>query len=82
MRSFLDALWAVIYAANNDGAPPNTHGPKQIIVTLSGFQGFFGKGGTKIERFFRIDAYLRTGTVIEIGTDASPWASDTSSPAH
>ena len=26
-----------------------------------------------MERFFHIDAYCRTGTTIEIGTDASPW---------
>ena len=24
MRLFLDPLWAALYAANNDGAPPNT----------------------------------------------------------
>ena len=36
-------------------------------------QAFFGGGGTRIERFFKLNAYLRTGDVIEIGTDASPW---------
>ena len=39
-------------------------------------QAFIGGGGTKIELFFKLDAYLRTDDVIEIGTDASPWGLD------
>ena len=26
-----------------------------------------------MERYFSLDAYNRVGTVVEIGTDASPW---------
>ena len=29
--------------------------------------------GLSIERFFSVDAYRRTGTIVEIGTDASVW---------
>ena len=32
----------------------------------------FGRGGKKIERFFKLDAYLTTADVIEDETDASP----------
>ena len=73
MRPFLDPLWAAIYADNNDGAPPNTVWTKGIIVALVWFQAFFTTGGSRLERFFRTDAYNRTGSVVEIGTDASPW---------
>ena len=45
---------------------------RQSITTLLWFQAFFGSGGTNIERCFRVDSYLRTGTLVEIGTDASP----------
>ena len=44
---------------------------KQIASTLLWYKVFFNAGGTKIERFFRLDAYLRTGPIIEIGMDAS-----------
>ena len=37
------------------------------------FTAFFKDRGTHLERFFRVDSYSRTGTVVEIGTDASPW---------
>ena len=37
------------------------------------FQAFFTKGGSRIERFFSTESYNRTGPVVEIGTDASPW---------
>ena len=39
------------------------------MVTLRWFQAFFGKGGSRIGQIFRLDAYLRTDTVIEIGAD-------------
>ena len=46
---------------------------KQIIVTLRWFHAFLTAGGKRIERFFSTDAYNRTGPIVEIGTDASPW---------
>ena len=73
MWQFLDPLWAALYQGSNDEALPNTIWTKQILVTLKWFQAFFGKGGSRIERFLRIDAYLRTRPIVEFGTDASPW---------
>lgn len=73
MRPFLEPLWAALYANNIGCAPPNTLWTNQIISTLRWFKAFFGPGGTKVERFFRLDAYSRTGTIVEMGTDASPW---------
>jgi len=73
MRPFLDPLWAALYSRDSKGAPSNTVWTKQIAVTLHWFQAFFTSGGNKIERFFSSEAYGRTGPIIEIGTDASPW---------
>ena len=46
---------------------------KQIKTELTWFDTFFSGNGARIERFFSLDAYNRVGTVVEIGTDASPW---------
>ena len=46
---------------------------KQISTSLQWFQAFFTSKSLPIERYFRLDAYLRQGTVVEIGTDASPY---------
>ena len=46
---------------------------EQIVTTLRWFRAFFNRGGTRIERFFSTEAYERSGPVVEIGTDASPW---------
>ena len=73
MRPFLDPLWATLYSKDNNGAPVNTVWTKQIVVELRWFQAFFSEGGSRIERFFSLEAYNRTGPVVEIGTDASPW---------
>ena len=73
MRPFLDPLWAALYSRDSKGAPDNTVLTKQVIVTLRWFQAFFTDGGNRIERFFSLEAYNRTGPVVEIGTDASPW---------
>ena len=51
----------------------NTIWTKQIISTLRWFRAFFTEPNKPIERFFRLDAYLRVGTSVEIGTDASPY---------
>ena len=45
----------------------NTIWTKQAITTLQWPQAFFGGGGKKIERFFMLDGFLRTGNVIEFG---------------
>lgn len=74
MRPFLDPLWAALYSRDSKGAPDNTVWTKQVIVTLRWFQAFFTDGGSRIERFFTAEAYSRTGPIVEIGTDASPWA--------
>ncbi len=55
------------------GSPPNTIWTKQISPTLFWIDGFFDGAVGWIDRFFRLDSYLRQGPVIEIGTDASPW---------
>ena len=51
----------------------NTVWTKQISTSLQWFQAFFTSKPLPIERYFRLDAYLRQGTVVEIGTDASPY---------
>ena len=45
----------------------------QIISSLHWFNAFVARKGSPLERFFRLDAYCRTGATVEIGTGASPW---------
>jgi hypothetical protein len=73
LRPFLQALWAALYAVPTANAPPNTIWTKQIAPTLVWIAAFFDGAVGGIERFFRLDAFLRQGPVVEIGTDASPW---------
>ena len=42
-------------------------------IELGWFSTFFLGNGASVERFFSLDAFNRVGTVVEIGTDASPW---------
>ena len=46
---------------------------RQILPSLKWFQASFSSGGSKIERFFSLEAYLRIGSTVELGTGASPW---------
>ena len=73
MRPFLDPLWGALYDIRPSTAPTNTLWTKQIIGSLKWFRAFFTEPGKPVERFYRLDAYLRTGTSVEIGTDASPF---------
>ena len=72
MRPFLDPLWAAWSAKSPDRHPGHVW-VKQIKIELDWFHSFFAGNGPTVERFFSIDAFNRVGTVVEIGTDASPW---------
>ncbi len=73
LRPFLQTLWAALYSDQPMGSPPSTVWTKQIAPTLQWIDTFFTGAVGGIERYFRLDAYLRQGPTIEIGTDASPW---------
>ena len=73
MRPFLEPLWAALKAASPKDKPGLYLWIKQVQTELRWFHTFFLGNGTSIERFFALDAYNRVGTIIEIGTDASPW---------
>ena len=64
---------ADLVAAHNTEA---TGGPGSdlfsIIQTFSGYSYSFSSCGSKIESFFSLEAYLRIGSIVELGTDASP----------
>ena len=72
LRPFLQPLLAALYSGPS-GAPTHTIWKRQIAPTLHWINAFFGGAVGGIERFFRLDAFRRTGPTIEIGTDASPW---------
>jgi hypothetical protein len=72
IRPYLEPLWGAL-AAPDSKKHPHCIYTKQVDVELKWFQKCFKGEGIKIERFFTIDAFNRTGTVVEIGTDASPW---------
>ncbi len=72
LRPFLQPLWAALYAEES-GAPRNTVWTKQIAPTLAWIDTFFEGAVGGIERYCSVDAYLRRGPIVEIGTDASPW---------
>lgn len=75
MRPFLEPLWAALYCkdqGDTSGCPHNCIWAKQIASSLQWLPAFF-LGKTNIERFFSLDAYLRTGAIVEMGTGASPW---------
>ena len=73
MRPFLEPMWAALYSTGSSNAPLDTLRTKQISSPLQWFQAFFTTRALPIERYFRLDAYLRQGTVVEIGTDDSPF---------
>ena len=74
MRPFLEPLWVALSCNEKaTGAPANTIWRKQIIQSLVWFEALFLHHPLLIERRFTVAAYLRVGTYVEIGTDASPW---------
>ena len=72
MRPFLDPLWAA-WGSPSPKGKPNMVWIARIQTELAWFRSFFLGKGVSIERFFSLSAFHRTGTVVEIGTDASPW---------
>ena len=71
-RPFIHMLYAAIYCLNGD-APPGCRWVRQIGIPLSWIQAFMAGVSGQLERFFTLDAYLRTGYSVVVTTDASPW---------
>lgn len=72
LRPFLHPLWAALYAPPCSTAPAGTVWTKQVSATFTWLRAFFNGTVGGITRRFDLDAYLRRGSVVEIGTDASP----------
>ena len=72
MRPFMQPMWAA-WGAPSPKDKPGCIWARQIEQEVTWFRAFFEGKGTSVERFFSLDAYNRAGTVVEIGTDASPW---------
>ena len=67
LRPFMEPMWAALAEQAKgkvSGAPINTIWTKQIEASLQWFRAFFDGKGTHLERFFSIEAYARTGTVL------------------
>ena len=87
LRPFLDELWAARRAADSkhDCDPvrgysrTGSHAPvgciwtKQIQMALYWFDACCAQTHGPLQRVFTLSAYLRTGTAVDIYTDASPW---------
>ena len=72
LRPFLHPLWAALYAPPSGKSPAGTVWAKQVSPTFTWLRAFFSGSVGGITRRFDLDAYLRRGPVVEIGTDASP----------
>ena len=72
MKPFLDPLWAA-WSAKSPEEHLGMVWTKQIKQELQWVRTFFEGNGPCVERFFSIDAFNRTGTVVVQGADASPW---------
>ena len=72
MRPFLIPIWAA-WGGPSPQDRPGCIWSSQIITETEWLKAFFTGKGATVERFFTVDAYNRAGTVVEIGTDASPW---------
>jgi len=70
IRPYLEPLWAALYKGSRNKA---TIWTKQIMLELQWFHVLFTSKTLPIIRVFTLSAFLRTGTVVEIGTDASLW---------
>ena len=63
----------ILWAGTSPAHLPGSVWTKQIKQELQWFRAFFKGNGPSVERFFSIDAFSRVGTIVGIGTDASPW---------
>lgn len=72
MRPLLDPLLAA-WAALGPAGHPACGWTRHVTTEMHWFYTFFNNKGAKVERYFSLDAFNRVGTVVEIGTDASPW---------
>ena len=72
MRPFMQPMWAA-WGASSPEDKPGCIWARQIETETAWFRAFFEGKGASVERFFSLEAYNRVGTVVEIGTDASPW---------
>ncbi len=73
IRPFMEPLWAALHKGSGTSGPHNCVWTRQIKPTLKWFDRFFNKKGERLQRYYALEAYLRKGVVVEIGTDASPW---------
>ena len=73
IRPFMEPLWAALHQGSGSSGPHNCVWTRQIKPTLKWFDRFFNKKGERLQRFYSLEAYLRAGITVEIGTDASPW---------
>lgn len=73
MRPFLEPMWAGLVCEKHSGAPRNCIWRKQVDPPFIWPTAFPSGRASKIERVFTLDAYLRMGTIAEIGIDVSPW---------
>ena len=69
----MEPLWAALHKGSSSSGPQNCIWTTQIRSTLLWFQRFFNGNGENLQRFYSLDAYMRRGTTVEIGVDASPW---------
>jgi len=72
-RPFMRSLYGALYDDTPNGCPPNCRWTRQISPALRWFRSFFRSSGGFIQREFRLDAFQKVGTSIEIVLDASPW---------
>jgi hypothetical protein len=72
MRPFSIPIWAAWGGPSPDGKP-GCIWASQIETETAWLRAFFTGKGATVERFFSLDAYNRVGTVVALGTDASPW---------
>ena len=72
LRPFLDPLWTA-WAADDLPGMRGRIWKRQIQTELRWCRAFFLGEGPIVQRFFSVASYTRSGTRVEIGTDASPW---------
>ena len=70
LRPFLHQIWAALH---KPGSGDGRIWKKQVEHALSWFHAAFNDQNAFLLRQFRVSDYLFQGSVIELGTDASPW---------
>ena len=73
IRPFMEPLWAALHRGSSGTGPKNCVWTIQVRPTLKWFDAFFNRLNEKLERVYSLEAYMRQGQIVEIGTDASPW---------